>query len=202
MTRPSRDETWLQVAEVIAQRGTCPRRKVGCVIVDYHGRVMATGYNGSASGRPHCSEGPRCPGAPLPSGIGLEKCEAIHAEQNACLLLTDPWAVESIYCTASPCLSCVKLLLGTSAKRIVCREIYPHPDAIEWWARAGRQLIHVPLVKETSIPEQEIFERGWEECEDYLREDCGINITEQNRAHMMGAWEKFLKDREETYGPV
>lgn len=138
--RPSRDETWLRVAEIIAQRGTCPRRQVGCVIVDIHGRVMATGYNGVASGRPHCSEGEPCPGAHFPSGQGLDKCEAIHAEQNACLLLSDPWKVDTVYTTASPCLSCVKLLLGTSAKRIVCRELYPHPDAIEWWRRAGRTI--------------------------------------------------------------
>jgi dCMP deaminase len=138
--RPSRDETWLRVAEVIAERGTCPRRQVGCVIVDMHGRVMATGYNGPASGRPHCSEGEPCPGAHFRSGEGLDKCEAIHAEQNACLLLDDPWQVDTVYITASPCLSCVKLLLGTSAKRIVCRELYPHADAIEWWGRAGRQL--------------------------------------------------------------
>lgn len=146
--RPSRDETWLRVAEMVAQRGTCPRRQVGCVIVDVHGRVMATGYNGPASGRPHCSEGEPCPGALFASGEGLDKCEAIHAEQNACLLLNDPWKVDTVYCTASPCLSCVKLLLGTSAKRIVCREIYPHADAIEWWHRAGRELVQLESPRE------------------------------------------------------
>ena len=143
MTRPTRDQMYLAMAELVATRGTCSRRQVGCVLVDKRGRVLATGYNGPASGRPHCSEGHPCPGAGFRSGEGLDKCEAIHAEQNAVLLLHDPWAVDTVYCTASPCLSCVKLLLGTSAKRIVCREIYPHPDALEWWKRAGRELIQL-----------------------------------------------------------
>lgn len=136
--RPSRDEIYLRMARLIAERGTCIRRKVGCVLVDSRGRVLSTGYNGVASGRPHCSEGHPCPGACYPSGQGLDECEAIHAEQNAILLLSDPWAVESAYITASPCLSCIKLLLGTSCQRIVCQERYPHPKALQWWQEAGR----------------------------------------------------------------
>jgi dCMP deaminase len=143
MTRPTRDQMYLCMAELVAMRGTCPRRAVGCVLVDARGRVLATGYNGVASGRPHCNEGFPCPGANYPSGEGLDKCEAIHAEQNAILLLQDPWAVDTVYLTVSPCLSCVKLLLGTSATRIVCRNLYPHAEAIEWWHRAGRTMIQL-----------------------------------------------------------
>jgi len=144
MTRPTRDELYLSMAELVATRGTCPRRAVGCVLVDVRGRVLATGYNGVASGRPHCAEGHPCPGANCPSGEGLDKCDAIHAEQNAILLLHDPWSVDTVYVTASPCVSCVKLLLGTSARRIVCREVYPHADALRWWRDAGRELEVIP----------------------------------------------------------
>ncbi len=54
--RPSRDEWGLQLAEVTAQRATCLRRSVGCVLVDRHGHVLATGYNGVAAGQLHCNE--------------------------------------------------------------------------------------------------------------------------------------------------
>ena len=141
--RPSRDEVYLQMAEVMAQRGTCPRRKVACILVDDHGRILATGYNGSAAGEPHCIDTP-CPGANLPSGQGLDECQAIHAEMNAVLLLPDPWKVNTVYLTASPCVTCIKLLLGTSAKRIVCRDLYPHPEAIGRWQRAGRTILQLP----------------------------------------------------------
>ena len=144
MSRPSRDEVYLKIAELIATRGTCIRRQVGCVLVDARGRILSTGYNGVAAGRKHCSEGEPCPGACYPSGQGLDECEAIHAEQNAILLLRDPWTVDTAYVTVSPCLSCIKLLLGTSCKRIVCRYLYPHVNAVKWWTEAGRELIPLP----------------------------------------------------------
>ncbi len=128
------------MAFLMAERGTCARRKVGCVLVDDKGRVLATGYNGVASGRTHCIDTP-CPGASASTGQGLDTCEAIHAEQNAILLLPDPWAVHTAYVTVSPCVSCIKLLLGTSCQRIVCGGIYAHAQAFEWWADAGRELI-------------------------------------------------------------
>ncbi len=141
--RPTRDEVYLDMAELIARRGTCPRRAVGCVLVDARGRILATGYNGVASGRPHCNAGHLCPGATFPSGEGLDKCEAIHAEQNAILLLQDPWTVDTAYISTTPCLSCIKLLLGTSAKRLVVREVYAHKNALLWWRQAGRELIQL-----------------------------------------------------------
>jgi dCMP deaminase len=139
--RPTRDDIYLRMAELIAERGTCIRRQVGCILVDSRGRVLSMGYNGVAAGRPHCSEGCPCPGAKFPSGQGLDKCEAIHAEQNAIILLSDPWSVETAYITTTPCLSCVKLLLGTSCKRIVCRSLYPHHEAIQWWQESNREFI-------------------------------------------------------------
>lgn len=133
---------YLQVAEIIALRGTCRRRKVGCVLVDRYGRILATGYNGVPAGRTHCLDEP-CAGAQHPSGAGLDLCEAIHAEQNAILLLSDPWKVETVYLTTTPCVSCMKLLLGTSATRIVARELYPHPEAIKMWEESGRTILIV-----------------------------------------------------------
>lgn len=142
MPRPSRDEVYLAMAELIAQRATCPRRQVGCVLVDPRGNVLAMGYNGVPAGRPHCLDTP-CPGAHYPSGQGLEACEAIHAEQNAILRLPDPWKVEAAYVTTFPCHSCIKLLLGTSCQRIVYRQGYPHRESMEWWKDAGRTTLQI-----------------------------------------------------------
>lgn len=138
MARPSRDEAYLEIAKIVAQRGTCARRRVGCVLVDPKGRILSTGYNGVAATRPHCSEGHACKGANFPSGEGLDFCEAIHAEQNAILFLPDPFAVETCYLTATPCVSCVKLLLGTSCKRILALEDYPHSLSKTYWTESGR----------------------------------------------------------------
>ena len=146
-TRPSRDDIGLMVALVWAQRGTCARRKVGCLLVDKDHRTLSTGYNGAASGASHCIDAP-CAGAFKSSGTGLDLCEAIHAEANALLYCPDIRLIDTCYTTTSPCVSCVKLLLGTGCQRIVFIERYPHLAAEEWWLRAGREWVqHTPLTK-------------------------------------------------------
>lgn len=138
--RPSSDQMYMGMVSLVAQRATCPRRQVGCILVDKRGRILATGYNGVASGRPHCSEGHPCPGAGCKSGEGLDLCEAIHAEQNAILLLQDPWAVDTCYVSTTPCISCLKLLLGTSCKRIVAGGLYSISKSLSWWTESGRTI--------------------------------------------------------------
>jgi len=142
MSRPSSDQIYLAMSRLISTRATCPRRQVGCVLVDKRGRVLSMGYNGVPSGQAHCTDVP-CPGAGFPSGHGLEKCQAIHAEQNAVVLLHDPWVVHTAYVTVTPCHSCVKLLLATSCRRIVCGGKYTHPEAIEEWERNGGEIIFI-----------------------------------------------------------
>ncbi len=79
MTVPAERESWddyfLKIARVVSSRATCPRAMVGAIIVRDK-RIVATGYNGSLSGEPHCTE----------EGclIVNDHCQrAIHAETNA-----------------------------------------------------------------------------------------------------------------------
>lgn len=125
--RPSKDKTWLAVANIIAERGTCARRKVGCVLINSFGHVLSTGYNGVANSLPHCTEHP-CLGALEESGsnTSLYLCEAIHAEQNALLQCKNVQEIDTCYITCSPCIQCTKLLLQTSCKRICFLEESSH----------------------------------------------------------------------------
>lgn len=140
--RPSKDEYFLEMAKLVARRSTCLRRNVGAVAVNSRGHVLSTGYNGVAAGISHCNhEDPfhpegypfACDGAHAPSGTNLDGCQAIHAEQNMLLQCRNVWEIEAVYCTASPCLTCVKLLLNTSCQRIVFSEKYPHGEAQKMW---------------------------------------------------------------------
>ena len=79
-----------------------------------------------------------CAGAWSPSGTNLDACQAIHAEQNALLQCRDIYQIHTAYVTASPCVTCCKLLLNTSCERIVFVEEYPHSAARELWEGAGR----------------------------------------------------------------
>ena len=154
--RLTRDEWAMQMAVVTAQRATCIRRRVGCVLLDGRGLVLSTGYNGVASGRPHCNEsvigGLRefphaCPGWKAPSGESLDGCHAIHAEQNALLQCTDVWRIDTCYATSSPCMTCIKLLLNTSCNRIVFAEPYAHGDARALWEGANRKWEQLEMAK-------------------------------------------------------
>ncbi len=133
----------MDVALVTAKRSTCVRRQVGCVLLNAKGHVLATGYNGVASGLRHCNDvdlyqadvtSPNaCPGAEAPSGQDLDGCLAIHAEQNALLQCSDPHEIHACYVTASPCVTCTKLLMNTSCQKIFFRDAYSHPQAERMW---------------------------------------------------------------------
>lgn len=159
MTRPTRDQWAMELALVTAKRATCCRRSVGAVLLNGRGHVLATGYNGVASGQPHCNEitgaeggkyaidgqitmipvyGHACSGATAASGTNLDGCQAIHAEQNALLQCRDVYSIHTAYVTASPCITCVKLLMNTSCQRIIFLEEYPHSAARELWEASGR----------------------------------------------------------------
>lgn len=141
MSRPSTDEYFMDMAKLVSTRATCLRRKVGAVLVNDKNHVIATGYNGVPRGFHHCNENNPCPGSNAPSGKGLDQCYSIHAEQNAMLQCKDVYEIHTAYITASPCITCVKLLLNTSCKRIVFLEEYPHGDSKILWEMSGREWV-------------------------------------------------------------
>lgn len=143
LNRPTRDRLFADMAKLVATRTTCARRAVGCVLVSEQGHVMSTGYNGVARGTTHCRSGIPCSGATAPSGQSLDSCRAIHAEQNALLQCNDVEDIYTAYITASPCVTCVKLLMNTGCQRIVFLEEYPHSDAEELWKSTGREWLHL-----------------------------------------------------------
>lgn len=53
MERITRDEMLMEVAHVVAKRGTCSRLQVGAVFA-LEGRILVTGYNGAPRGMDHC----------------------------------------------------------------------------------------------------------------------------------------------------
>ncbi len=128
-SRVNVDSYFLQMAELVAERSTCRRRKVGCVLVDSNNHVVATGYNGVPTHFPHCLDEP-CEGATAPSGESLEKCLAVHAEQNALLQLRSN-DILTAYLTVTPCITCAKMLANSSVKRIVANREYVQSLAVD-----------------------------------------------------------------------
>lgn len=80
--RPDKDTYYLDIALAVLKRSTCLRRRYGCVIVK-NDTIIATGYNGNPRGEGNCCDIPKCERANAERYSGYEKCNAVHAEQNA-----------------------------------------------------------------------------------------------------------------------
>ena len=96
--RITRHQMFLDIARTASKRSTCFRLNVGAVITQ-HNRPVSIGYNGVASGKPHCP-GETCPGA--------EFChETNHAEENAINFIPKGLTGSfELYTTHSPCTDC------------------------------------------------------------------------------------------------
>ncbi|EYE89821.1 cytidine deaminase [Fervidicella metallireducens AeB] len=132
--RPTWDEYFMDIAELVKERSTCLRRKVGAVIVKDN-RILTTGYNGVPPKMRHCEEsGCLRTELNIPSGQRHELCRALHAEQNAVIQAAKN-GIEidgsTIYVTAQPCIICAKILIASGIKRIVFKGDYPDNLSLE-----------------------------------------------------------------------
>jgi dCMP deaminase len=122
MSRPSLDEYFMKMVDLVATRSTCLRRQVGAVLVK-DGHVISTGYNGSPRGLKHCEEvGCLRQQMNIPSGERHELCRAVHAEQNAVVQAAYHGTSTNgttLYTTGWPCTQCAKILINAGIKEIV-----------------------------------------------------------------------------------
>lgn len=84
MKRRDKINYYLDIAQTVAKRGTCMRRKFGCIIVQ-NDEIISTGYAGAPRGRQNCNEMGSCVREELkiPRGQRYELCRSVHAEANA-----------------------------------------------------------------------------------------------------------------------
>jgi dCMP deaminase len=138
--RPSWDEYFMEIAELVAKRSTCLRRHVGAVLVRDK-RIIATGYNGAPANLPHCLEvGCLRQQQAIPSGQRHELCRGIHAEQNAIIqaaLYGTSTKDSTLYVTHQPCVLCAKMLINAGIVRVVYGGDYPDEAAAQLLDEAG-----------------------------------------------------------------
>jgi dCMP deaminase len=145
--RPSRDEALMQMAELVAQRGTCERKQVG-VVFARQGRVLMTGYNGAPAGMKHCDHSHDRVSIETDNGVAIgwsvngkqqdhPGCElAIHAEANAIAYAARTGVAlegSTLYSTCGPCPTCAKLLVNVGIRMLYYLQPYRDP--------AGRDLL-------------------------------------------------------------
>ncbi len=132
--RPSWDSYFIKIAQTVAERATCLRRRYGAVIVKDN-VILSTGYNGACRGEPNCDDVGFCRREALniPKGQRYELCVAVHAEQNA-IINGDPEKMngatiyvagfnvaDGSFAAGDPCMLCRRMIKNARIRRVVCQ---------------------------------------------------------------------------------
>jgi dCMP deaminase len=149
MMRRDKANYYLDLAEVVAQRGTCLRKKYGAVPVK-NDEVISTGYVGAPRGRRNCCDIGECIRSKLniPRGERYELCRSVHAEANAIISASrDKMIGSSLYLTgievdtgnyvkdAICCSMCKRMVINAGIKDVYLRDTkdaYRVIDVSEW----------------------------------------------------------------------
>lgn len=136
MERRDKQNYYLDLAEMVSQRGTCLRRLYGAVIVK-NDEVIATGYVGAPRGRKNCSDLKVCIRQKLqiPRGERYEMCRSVHAEANAIISAPrDKMIGSSLYLVgrevsdgsyvknASSCSMCKRMIVNAGISTVYIRD--------------------------------------------------------------------------------
>lgn len=127
--RPPREEVFMDIAQILSERSTCLRAKVGVVVVRDN-RIISTGYAGAPSGRSHCDD----PGVGCIVGPDKGCIRTIHAEANAIAFAAKHGVAlegSTLYTTLAPCYTCSKLIINAGIVCVVYREPYRDTQGME-----------------------------------------------------------------------
>ena len=149
MTRVSKENYYLDIAQTVATRSTCLRKSYGAIIVK-NDVIVSTGYNGSPRGRKNCSDLGSCIRDELniPRGERYELCRSVHSEANAIISASreqmlgatlymaclDSKTGELVPGTNS-CAMCKRLIINAGISRVVIRNTpddYREINVEEW----------------------------------------------------------------------
>ncbi len=149
MERKTKENYYLDLAEVVAQRCTCLRRHYGAIIVK-NDEVISTGYVGAPRGRKNCSDIGACIREKLsiPRGERYELCRSVHAEANAIISASRRDMLGStLYLTGvevstgeyvangNSCSMCKRMIINSGIERVIVRinkENYKCISVSEW----------------------------------------------------------------------
>ena len=137
MERIDKINYYLDIAETVASRSTCIRKKWGSVIVKFD-QIISTGYVGAPRGRINCCDLGYCMKKkifPEKRHSGYDACRSVHAEQNAIISASRQEMIEGemfLCCYkeenhqyeegASPCLMCRKVIINAGISKVYVRK--------------------------------------------------------------------------------
>ena len=136
MERVSKHNYYLDIAQTVAERATCLRRRFGAIIVK-NDTIISTGYNGAPRGRKNCTDMGYCMRDKLniPRGERYEMCRSVHAEANAIIAAPrDQMLGATLYmvcvnaasgeleANTSSCMMCKRQVINAGISTVVVRD--------------------------------------------------------------------------------
>jgi dCMP deaminase len=141
--RPTWDEYFMQMAELVSTRSPDPSTKHGCVIVDKNKRIISTGYNGAIQGIDD-------------SIVPLTRPEKypfmIHSEDNAVIFARQPLEGSTVYITGIPCSVCLRRLLQLKVARIVYGDRSSACIDKSDWEASQKMIVASKVIFEPFVP--------------------------------------------------
>ena len=191
--RPNETEYYLGIAEAVAKKSTCLRRKYGAVIVN-HGEVVSTGYNGAPRGCVNCTDVGFCVRnlCGTKQGSDYNKCRSVHAEMNAMLsasrqemlgstiyivgLQPNPETGEMEYASSAPCLLCLRMLINAGVKHAYgyMPDIANPSIMVPDWIDISRQIFDTRMYIQYEEIINQLDVPNLEEIKESVRELCNI----------------------------
>ena len=157
MERRDKVNYYLDIAETVAKRSTCLRRRYGAVIVN-NDQIISTGYVGAPRGRKNCCDLGECIRTKLevPRGERYELCRSVHAEANAIInaprdqmigatlyLVGQEMSDYSYIKDANSCAMCKRMVINSGISQVVIRDDEEHYRLIQVqdWVEDDESLI-------------------------------------------------------------
>lgn len=149
MERRDKTNYYLDIAQTVAERGTCLRRNYGAIIVK-NDEIISTGYVGAPRGRKNCSDLGVCirQQMNIPRGERYEMCRSVHAEANAIISASRHELIDStlylvgleastgeLVANSCCCAMCKRMVINAGIKQVVIRDTrdeYRIVDVNDW----------------------------------------------------------------------
>jgi len=135
------DETFMLLADLVAQRSKDPNSQIGACIVNEKNIVVGLGYNGFPIG---CNDDDLPWSRKDKNTLNTKYPYVVHAEANAILNASTKLDGCVLYVNLFPCNECAKLIIQSGIKEVVYKhDKYANTDSV----KASKKLLKLSGVK-------------------------------------------------------
>lgn len=138
--KPKHVQTYMKIAQLLAQDSHCERLKVGCVIVKDN-NIIASACNGTLENRDNCCE----------ISPDLSKPETLHAEAAAIAKLagsSQSAKKSTLFVTTLPCEACATLIATAKISHVYYLNEYRSLGGIEILESARITVTKIAITEE------------------------------------------------------